>query len=341
MIRRQIFFGGQRSMKSNKTYSFASRFVIVFFVVVVFSWFGWLWWKDSISPVDTKDAIPVTFIVTSGDGAKAIATRLASKNLIRSSTGFYVLVKILGIERRLQAGEFRLTRAMNAKTIALELTHGISDQWLTTLEGWRIEEVATQVARELNIPEQEFLKYAQEGYMFPDTYLIPLDATAGAVVATFSQNFDKKVTEQIRRDAQKTGLSLDQVIILASIVEREGQSGEDRPVIAGVLLNRLKADWPLQADATLQYALGYQSREKTWWKKTLFDEDKKVISPYNTYLHPGLPPKPISNPGIESISAVVYPKASDYWYYLHDPEGGVHFAKTIEEHNVNVATYLR
>lgn len=328
-------------MKSNKTYSFFSRFIIVFFVVMVTSWIVWLWWRDSVSPIDPRDAVAVTFIVESGDGAKIIAANLAKKNLIRSSTGFYVLVKILGIERNLQAGEFRLTPAMSAKEIALELTHGISDQWITTLEGWRNEEIAAQVARDLDIPELEFLKFAREGYMFPDTYLIPQDATAAAIVAMFSKNFDKKVTPQMRDDIKKIGLSLAEVVTLASIVEREGRTPEDRPAIAGILLNRLKLDWPLQADATLQYALGYQPHEKTWWKKSLFDEDKKVKSLYNTYMNPGLPPAPISNPGLESIQAVIYPKESGYMYYLHDPTGGIHYSKTLEEHNANIATYLR
>jgi len=328
-------------MKSSKTYSFISRFIVVFFVVVISSWITWLWWRDSVTAVDPADSIPVTFIVQSGDGAKIIATNLSRENLIRSSTGFYVLIKVLGIDRNLQAGEFRLTRTMSAKEIALELTHGISDQWVTTLEGWRSEEVAMQVARDLEIPEQELLKYTREGYMFPDTYLVAQNATAAAIVAMFADNFEKKVTSQMREDAKKTGLSLSEVIILASIVEREGHTVEDRPVIAGVLLNRLKADWPLQADATLQYALGYQPPEKTWWKKTLFEQDKKIKSPYNTYLNPGLPPAPISNPGLDSIKAVIYPKETDYWYYLHDPTGGVHYGKTIDEHNANIATYLR
>ncbi len=328
-------------MKSSKTYSFVSRLIIIFFVVVVSAWVGWLWWRDSVSPVDSSDTIPVAFTVARGDGAKTIAANLANNNLIRSSTGFYVLVKLIGIDRQLQAGEFRLTRAMDARTIALELTHGISDLWVTTLEGWRSEEMAAAIARDLDIPEQEFLKFTREGYMFPDTYLIPQDATAAAIVDMFAQNFEKKVTSPMREDAKRSGLTLAQVITLASIVEREGRTGEDRPIIAGILLKRLKADWPLQTDATLQYALGYQAREKTWWKKTLTLEDKNVRSLYNTYLNPGLPPGPIANPGIESIKAVIYPKETDYWYYLHDPAGGVHYAATVEEHNTNVATYLR
>jgi len=328
-------------MKSSKTYSFFSRFIVLFFIVVVGTWGVWLWWNDSIGPVDPQDSIPVIFVVRSGDGVKTIAANLSSQRIIRSSMGFYLLVKILGIERELQAGDFRLNRSMDAKAIATELTHGMLDLWVTTLEGWRAEEIATKVAKDLDIPEQEFLKYTREGYMFPDTYLIPRDATAAAIAKMFADNFNIKVTPSMREDAKKTGLTFDQVIILASIVEREGRSAEDRPMIAGILLKRLKADWPLQVDASLQYALGYQAADKTWWKKSLFDEDKKIKSPYNTYTNTGLPPKPISNPGKESINAVIYAKNSDYWYYLHDKAGTVHYGKTIEDHQENIARFLQ
>ena len=328
-------------MRSSKTYSFISRFVVVFFVLVIAAWVGWLWWGDSIAAVDPKDTIPFIFTINSGEGVKAIAANLAQKNIIRSPTGFYVLVKVLGIERQLQAGDYRLTRSMDAKTIATELTHGISDLWITVLEGWRSEEVASKISKDLDIPEQEFMKYAKEGYMFPDTYLIPRDATAAAVAKMLTDTFDAKVTPKMREDAKKTGLTMPEIIILASLVEREGRTAEDRPVIAGILLKRLKADWPLQVDATLQYALGYQAAEKTWWKKSLYDEDKKIRSPFNTYANPGLPPRPICNPGIESINAVIYAKDSDYWYYIHDTTGVAHYAKTVDEHNANVAKYLQ
>ena len=230
---------------------------------------------------------------------------------------------------------------MDTKTIALELTHGMLDVWVTTLEGWRVEEIAAKLNKELDIPESEFIKVAREGYMFPDTYLVPRDATVGAVATLFRSTFDEKIDALLRNDAKKIGLSFSDVVTLASIVEREGRSEEDRPVIAGILLKRFKADWPLQADATLQYALGYQAQEKTWWKKNLFDDDKKIDSIYNTYLHKGLPPRPIANPGLSSIRAVIYPKETDYWYYLHDPEGRAHYARSLEEHNQNSATYLR
>ncbi len=327
-------------MKKSSSHFFLSRFVLLFLVIGLLCWAGYAWWQDGIQAVDSHDTKLALFAVHQGDGVKAIAANLANDHLIKSPTSFFILVKLLGIERDIQAGEFRLTRAMSADQIARELTHGISDIWVTTLEGWRVEEIATKLAKDLDIPEQEFLKVAREGYMFPDTYAVPKDATAGAIAQLMIDNFDKKVPAAMKRDATKVGLTFDEVITLASIVEREGNSDEDRPVIAGILLKRMKADWPLQTDATLQYALGYQSKEKTWWKKELFDEDKKLNSPFNTYKNTGLPKKPIASPGLAAIKAVLYPKQSDYWYYLHDPKGFVHFGKTLEDHEANIQKYL-
>jgi UPF0755 protein len=213
--------------------------------------------------------------------------------------------------------------------------------WATTPEGWRVEEIANKLSKLFDIPEAEFLKHTKEGYMFPDTYLVPKDATPAAIAKIFLDTFDTKIGTTLRTDAIKTGLTLPEVITLASIVEREGRSDDDRPVIAGILLNRIKADWPLQVDATLQYALGYQPMEKSWWKKYLTDEDKKVKSPFNTYANLGLPPHPIANPGLSSIKAVIYPKETEYWYYIHDTKGTAHYAKTIEEHQGNISKYLQ
>ena len=177
--------------------------------------------------------------------------------------------------------------------------------------------------------------------MFPDTYLIPRDATASAIAQILLDNFNTKVTAAMKADATRSGLTFAQTITLASIVEREGKTVQDKPVIAGILLNRIKLGMPLQVDATLQYALGYQPFEKTWWKKDLTDDDKKIDSLYNTYANVGLPPGPISNPGIVSIKAAIYPTASDYLYYLHDKTGAVHYAKTIAEHEANIQKYLQ
>ena len=342
MIRKQKNIEGQHLMKSNKLprntlLRFSIFVVVVFFIVGG----GWIWWLNGIAPVDPSDQKPVIFVVERGQGVRDIASDLRSQRLIRSSTSFFLVVKFLGVEKELQAGDYRLNRAMDAQTIARELTHGILDVWVTILEGWREEEIATKLAKDLDIPEAEFIRYAREGYMFPDTYLIPRDATPAAVAKILLDTFETKVTNQMREDAKKTDLTFPQVIILASIVEREGRTDTDRPIIAGVLFKRLKVGWPIQADATLQYALGYQAYEKSWWKKILSLEDKSIKSPYNTYLHSGLPPGPIANPGLSSIKAVIYAQESDYWYYIHDSAGNAHFAKSIEEHEQNIRTYLQ
>lgn len=317
------------------------RFVLLFCFLVILAWGGWFWWQYSISPVEPADSKPITLTVAQGEGAKEIAADLEAKNLIHSKTGFYLLIKLLGIEKDLQAGDFRFNKTMDARTMALTMTHGILDVWVTTLEGWRDEEIASQLSKDIDIPEEQFLRYAREGYMFPDTYLIPRDATASAVADMFMKNFNSKVTAVMIADAKKTGLTFDQTVILASIVEREGRTDSDRPMIAGILLNRIKAGMALQVDATLQYAIGYQPFEKSWWKKELSDDDKKINSPYNTYTNTGFPPGPIANPGLASIKAAIYPTSSDYLYYIHDKTGNVHYAKTVEDHNANIRKYLQ
>lgn len=338
MMGDQGVIGGRDCMKSNNT--FPIRLTAFLIAILLVCGGSFLWWNDAIAPFDPTDTTPVTFSIAQGDNIREIASNLAAQRLIRSPIGFYLLVKFMGIERQIQAGDFRLLRRMGSTTIAKELTHGMMDVWVTILEGWRIEEIATKLAKELDIPEKEFLTIAQEGEMFPDTYRVPKDASASAVVALLKENFLKKITPKMLDDIKKENMTLEEIIILASIVEREGKTAEDRPVIAGVLLNRLKKGWPLEADATLQYALGYQSKEKTWWKKELSDEDKLIDSPYNTYMNPGLPPAPIANPGMQAITSVIYPKKTDYMFYLHDEKGSVHYARTLEEHEKNIETYL-
>jgi len=318
-----------------------TRIIVTVCIIVLFLLGGYLWWTDAMGSVDKNDTTPIMFVVPRGQGSKEISKRLAMTGLVRSQIGFYLLVRFFGTDGQIQAGDFRLNKSMDAKTIASELTHGMVDVWVTTLEGWRVEEIAMVLSKDLNLPEKEFLQMALEGYMFPDTYLIPKDATAGAIVSMFIDNFNKKVTPEMLGVIKKEGITKDELVTIASLVEREGRTSTDRPIIAGILLNRLRKNWPLQVDATLQYAIGYQQREKIWWKKELTDEDKKIDSPYNTYLSPGLPPAPIANPGLEAINAVIYSPVTDYMFYLHDKTGVAHYARTIEEHLENIRAYLQ
>lgn len=317
------------------------RLLALFIVLLLLCGGAWLWWQDGISPVDPEDKTPVSFEVAKGEGVKLIASKLAQQKIIRSPTAFYILVKVMGLEKQLQAGEFRLMRSMDSLTVSRELTHGIMDIWITIPEGLRKEEIAARISKELDIPETEFIKIAPEGFLFPDTYLIPREATVGAILNLMVKTFHAKADDVIKTGTVKNKMSVNEIVTLASIVEREGINAADRPVIAGILMNRLNQKHPLQVDATLQFAIGYQPNEKSWWKKYLTNDDKEIDSPYNTYKFSGLPPGPISNPGIQSIEAVVYPKISDYFYYLHDNDGRVHYARTLEEHNANVSRYLR
>ena len=309
-------------------------------MIVIF--FGVVYYLDGLKPVSKNAKASKIFVIQKGESLNSIIKRLYQEKLIRSRVVFYLLVKRLGIEKRIQAGDFRLSSSMTAEEIAKSLTHGTLDIWVTVIEGLRKEEVAQIVSKNLGLPESVFITQAQEGYLFPDTYLIPKNADVEMVIKIFQNNFRKKFTDDLKRKAEnRLGLLEKEVITLASMVEREAKTDEERKVVAGILWKRLKNDWLLQVDATVQYALGYQPKEKTWWKKNLTFVDLKIDSPYNTYIYKGLPPTPISNPGLSSILAVVNADINTpYFYYISDKSGRLHYAKTLEEHNRNIERYL-
>ena len=312
---------------------------LVLFLTMAFGVF--LYYKEGTLPVNNKNKTTKIFVIQRGETVTEIAKNLEKEELIRNKIVFYLVVKQLGIESKIQAGDYRLSPVMNVYEIAKTLTKGTLDIWITIVEGLRKEEIAQIFSRELNIPESEFLKYAQEGYLFPDTYLIPKEASIGAVISILTKNFNKKYSQDLRNKAIGKGLTEKEVITLASLIEREAKFAEDRPKVAGVLLNRLELEMKLDIDATVQYVLGYQSEEKTWWKKSLTFEDLGVDSLYNTYKNKDLPPGPIANPGLAAIEAILTPTQTDYLYYLSDKDGKMHYAETFEGHNENIRKYLR
>lgn len=251
---------------------------------------------------------------------------------------FIILIIIL-------IGAFLVFKGANIYKTYLEATSptptATPEKKVTLIEGWRVEEMATKLNKELGIKNEDFLKVAKEGYMFPDTYFFEVDASASAVAKKLKSTFDDKYDETLQAKIKKLGLTPAQGVILASIVEREARSNEARRMVASILLRRYKIDMGLNVDASIQYALGYQPQEKSWWKKSLTKNDLKINSPYNTYIHAGLPPTPICNPSLSSLEAVANadPK-TPYLYYSHDSEGVSHYAKTLEEHNQNIANYL-
>ncbi len=253
----------------------------------------------------------------------------------------------MGIGKAIQAGDFKLSPSMTSRDVAKELTHGAIDVWVTIPEGLRIEEQASKIEQKLkfgqnenyNFDKKQYISLAKEGYMFPDTYLIPKDATAQDVANRLLETFNQKVEESILKSA-KTKLSNSEIVTLASLIEKEAKTSEEKPVIAGILLNRIKIGMSLQVDATVAWAKGYDTAKNTWWPQITTQDYKNVNSPYNTYLNTGLPPGPISSPGIDSIRAALEPADTPYLYYLHDSDGKIHYAKTAEEHNKNIKDFL-
>jgi len=190
----------------------------------------------------------------------------------------------------------------------------------------------------------EFLQSSKgkEGTLFPDTYLFSKDASASSIVNKMTRTFDSKTSDLVAG----ADLTFNQRIVLASIIERETKTSAERPIVAGIMLNRIKAGMPLQVDATLQYAVANLKFKinnlkllDKWWEPLLRD-DLSIDSPFNTYKFTGLPPAPIASPGISSLTAAFNPTQTDHWYYIHDTSGVIHYARTLQEHNANVAKYL-
>ena len=316
------------------------KFTVLLGIILIGLLIFWLWWSQAIKPPVPDDETSVLFSIESGENIRSIADKLQKQNLIRSPVAFFLLARFGSVADKIQAGEFRLSRSADMYKIADSLTHGTVDVQITIPEGYRNEEIALKLTQSLSIPENEFLKVGEEGFMFPDTYLIPKEASASQVSKIFLDNFNKKVTEKEISLIKQKNLTLDEVINIASIVEREAKLDEDRPLVASVILNRLNIGMKLDIDATIQYALGYIPAEKSWWKKEITLEDLEIDSPYNTYKNPGLPPTPIANPGLKAILAVLEAPKTDYLYYIADKTGKSHFAVSFEEHARNIAKYL-
>lgn len=319
----------------------SSRFLIILTIIAVVSVFSYLFYQEGLLAVDKNDKSTKIFVIQKGEDLNSIVKNLSKENLIRNSLVFYLMIKQKGIDKKIQAGDFRLSPSMNSSQIADTLTHGTLDEWVTIIEGLRKEEIAEAVSKVFDVPEIEFIKLSPEGYLFPDTYLISRQASAEAIINVLTSTFNDKLNNELKAKIKKLGLSTHEGITLASIVEREARTEASRQQVAGILLKRINEGMPLQVDATIQYALGYQAQQKTWWKNNLTPEDLKINSAYNTYLNIGLPPEPICNPSLSSLTAVTNADPSTpYLFYITGKDNKMHYAKTLEEHNKNIEKYL-
>lgn len=303
----------------------------MFFVIA-----GIFWWINGSAPLNSGDTSEKVFVVERGAGLSQVAEDLRDQGLIKNKTVFKMQARIQGVDKKIRAGDYKLSASMSVSEILKTMSEAPLEVWITIPEGFRAEEVADTL--QANLPSYQDswrqMLIGKEGYLFPDTYLIPRDATIETVLSVFENNFNTKIDE--------AGLSgrndLDRIIIIASLIEREAFADPEKSTISSVIANRLRQGMALDIDATLQYAKG-KVGDKWWTVPTA--ADKSINSLYNTYKYPGLPPGPIGNPGIEAIKAAANPASTSYFFYIHDSKGNVYFARTLEEHNANVNRYLR
>ncbi|MCB9801252.1 MAG: endolytic transglycosylase MltG [Pseudomonadales bacterium] len=291
----------------------------------------------------TAESSEQSFVVPKGQGVNIIGQRLTEAGLIKHPLVFRYIVTTQGLGEKIQAGSFTLSPSMTPSEIAVRLTQGTEDVWITLLEGWRAEEIAEYLdsQEELTFYDKEaFLDAASDypGMLYPDTYLIPREMEVDALVSLLVNTFESKVTNGLGEEIAASSRDFDDVLIMASVVQREARDFEQMRHVAGILWNRIDIGMALQVDATLQYVRGNSNE---WWPNPTA-ADKQLNSPFNTYQNRGLPPQPICNPGIEAIKATLdYLEVQDL-FYIHDPETGkMYYAEDIEGHNANVNAYLR
>lgn len=314
------------------------KYLILFIIISILGVLVWtiFFTKDLFSEKE------VIFHIEKGESSREIALDLEKEGLIKWGPIFRLYVLTIGVSGNLQAGTYQLSSSMNIPEIVEKFVKGeIAEEKITIIEGWNLRNIGFYFENKGMFQAEELWELvgfpldpqSQEGYLFPDTYLIRKDASLEEIVKKMQDNFEKKLAPY-QNEISAAGLTLSEVIIMASLVEKEVKTREDKEIVAGIFWKRIKIGQPLESCATIAYIKGIDQ-----WRYSF--EDTRIESPYNTYLNFGLPPGPISNPGLESIEAVLHPKSSDYWYYLSTLDGETIFSKTLEEHNIAKVKYLK
>lgn len=277
-------------------------------------------------------------VIARGVSSSDIAKELFDARVIKHSKILRAILRISGASSQVQAGAYLFKTPENVLVIAYRLTTGDYDLppvRITFPEGVTVRDMAKRVADTLPIAEQDFVLAgkSEEGYLFPDTYLFHPDADVKSIIDTMRANFDKKIA-LLTNDIKASGHSISDIIIMASMVEKEARTKANRRIVAGILWNRFSLGMPLQVDAVFGYIFNRDTYSPSF-------EDLKVNLPYNTYTHTGLPPGPICNPGLESIQAALFPTKTNYLYYLTGSDNLMHYATTYSGHVANQNKYLR
>jgi len=313
-----------------------------------------VWNSGDLTQARDPNGPTQTFIIQSGDSVCLISDRLESAGLIRSAGTFRTYLLWTGADTVIQTGTYQLSPAMTGQAIAQAIkSRSLTEVTFTVLPGWRMEEIAAGLPTSgLNITPAAFISAASapadppaflpvgstaEGFLSPGKYTLPRTTSAEQLVFLLLQGFSDKLTPALQAGLTSHGLTVYQAVTLASILQREAVVADEMPMLASVFYNRLHLNMRLQTDPTVQYALGYNSSQGTWWTNPLSLDDLKVDSPYNTYLYPGLPPGPISEPGLDALQAVASPAQSNYLYFQArcDKSGLHNFAETLAQHQQN------
>lgn len=320
-----------------------------FFLLLLLIGAGYMYYDAQIQPAE-KDSIRSYIIkVSPGMTTTDISTLLMQQGLVRDRNVFMVAARLQGLEKSLQAGEYAMSPSMSMPQIIDMMAKGRTAYIEITIpEGYTIDQIAALLAEKKLADSNKFLslaarmapaeygvdrpgvKYRMEGFLFPDTYRLNRGASEEDILAMMASQFRRQFTPEMQEKARNTGMSVYDLIILASLVEREARLAHERPMVARVFLNRIKIGMPLQSCASIQYILGYVKEELTI-------ADTQLPSPYNTYIHPGLPPGPVASSGLASIRAVLEPAAGDWLFFVVDGKTGGHrFTRTLEEHEAAI-----
>ncbi len=317
------------------------------------------WYIHALSAVDASDNARQMVTIPKGSTVSSIAKALAEKEVIRSPLAFRLYARFHGIAEKMKAGGFVFKKSQDVAQIADVLTRGYGDEVTVTIpEGYTVEDIDALLTEQGLIQSGELVACAKtcdfsaydflpkgsgassrggrlEGYLFPDTYFVLQgEFEPKAFLERLLTTFRRRVPDALGADMQASGHSLHDVLVMASLVEKETKTDEERPVVAEILWKRLDAGMYLGVDAALRYGLGKPT-------DTITKDDLESVSVYNLRKVKGLPPGAICNPGLESIKAALHPKGTEYWYYLHDRNGRIHYAVTNDEHNLNRAKYLQ
>ena len=332
-------------MKVNLKFNF---FPLIFILILLSFLYGYFYYNNGLKAVSTPDnSYEKVIVIPKGSGVKSIAKILEKENIIKNSFVFELYCKINKKSESIKAGKYSFNNSMSVSEIVDVMVSGralIDTVKFTIPEGYNLSQIEERLYN-LNIVDRESFNAALEsgsydydfieqipdrekkleGYLFPDTYEIYRETSAEAIIDKLLGQFDKVFTEEYRNRAKELNMTIDEVITLASIIEREAKLDDERKIISGVFHNRLKKNMLLQSCATVQYLLKEQKEELSF-------EDLEIESPYNTYKYSGLPPGPIASPGLKSIEAALYPEDVEYLYFRAKNDGSHIFTKTYDEH---------